>query len=165
VIVVVMGVTGTGKSSVGEHLAASLGLPYIEGDDFHDPASIEKMRKGIGLTAADRGPWIDRLHHELVRHGSSGAVLACSALTEEIRRQLSADLPTVRYVFLRGDERVLRSRLEARKGHYAGADLLTSQLETLEAPEHAIEVDVSGTPDSAAATALAGLQGERPPAG
>lgn len=160
-----MGVTGTGKSSIGERLAATLGLPFIEGDDFHAASSIAKMCRGIGLSAADRGPWIDRLHRELLRSASSGAVLACSALTEELRRRLADSVPDVRYVFLRGDASVLRSRLEARQGHFSGADLLASQLETLEEPEHAIEVDVSGTPDAVLARVLAGLAGEHPAAG
>src|SRR6478609_8664859 len=109
-IVVVMGVEGTGKSTIGERLAASLDLPFIEGDDFHSAANIEKMRHGVALTAEDRAPWLDRLNRELRRHESGGAVLACSALTELSRRRLTKGVGDVRFVLLHGDEDVLRAR-------------------------------------------------------
>ncbi len=152
---VVMGVTGTGKSSIGRRLARSLDQPFIEGDDFHSSASIEKMRSGVPLTDEDRAPWLDRLNRELLRHHSSGAVLACSALTESSRRRLTAAVEDVRFVFLRGDEHLLRSRLEARRGHFAKANLLDSQLETLEEPDDAAVVEVDGSPDEVFARVLA----------
>lgn len=156
-IVVVMGVAGTGKSLIGERLARSRHLPFIEGDDFHGPASVAKMRRGEPLAEADRAPWIARLNDELRRHAGSGAVLACSALTESTRRRLIDGVAHVRFVFLRGDERVLRTRLEARSGHFAGPDLLASQLAALEEPHDAVVVDVAGTTDDVFAQVLAGL--------
>jgi gluconokinase len=157
-IVVVMGVAGTGKSTVGKRLAASLHLPFIEGDAFHSAANIEKMSHGEPLTAEDRAPWLDRINRELRRHDSAGAVLACSALTESSRRRLTKGVAGVRFVLLRGDEDVLRARLKARKGHFAGANLLASQLATLEEPDDAVVVDVDAPPDEVFARALSGLQ-------
>jgi gluconokinase len=98
------------------------------------------------------------LHVELRRHAESGAVLACSALTETSRQRLTADVADVRFVLLRGDEKLLRSRLAARKGHFAGPDLLASQLETLEEPENAAVVEIDGTPDAVFARVVAALQ-------
>lgn len=153
-----MGVTGTGKSSIGRPLASALHLPFIEGDDFHDPADVEKMRHGIALTEADRGPWLSRLNAELRRH-ASGAVLACSALTERSRLRLVGTVPGVRFVFLHADERVLQSRLDARKDHFAAPSLLASQLDTLEEPADAVKVDVDRPRDVIVAEVLAGLRG------
>lgn len=160
-IVVVMGVAGTGKSSVGRRLAEALDVPFVEGDDFHDRSSIEKMRRGQPLGDDDREPWIERLNTEIRRLVPSGAVLACSALTERSRRRLVRGVPDVRLVFLYGDEALLRSRLEAREDHFAGAGLLTSQLEALEAPANAaVEVDVAQPLDVVVAGAVAALRGE-----
>ncbi len=145
-VVVVMGVTGTGKSTVGKRLASSMVLPFIEGDDFHDPANVEKMRRGVPLTEEDRGPWLDKLRTEILRH-ESGAVLACSALTAAFRHRLVSGVEGVRFVLLRADVGLLRERLEARKGHFAGVDLLDSQLNLLEEPDDAVTVDVDAPED------------------
>ncbi len=158
-IVVVMGVTGTGKSSVAHRLAEELRLSFVEGDDFHDQASIEKMGRGEPLTEQDRQPWLDRLNGELRRHEPEGSVLACSALTASSRRRLADGLTDVRFVFLRGRKDVLRHRLEKREGHFAGAELLDSQLDTLEVPEDAVLVDVGDPLEVVLAHALAGLRG------
>jgi gluconokinase len=159
VIVVVMGVAGTGKTSVGLRLARWLHVPFVEGDDFHSARDIAKMRRGEPLTDDDRAPWIDALNGELQRHAGSGAVLACSALTHSSRRRLTEGVAGARFVFLHGDESVLRGRLEARRGHFAGASLLTSQLATLEAPPDAVAVDVARPPDEVFARVVAGLTG------
>jgi gluconokinase len=150
-----MGVTGVGKTTIGRRLAAALGVPFLDADDFHDAAAKAKMHAGIPLTDADRAPWLDRLNRALHDHVGTGAVLACSALTAAYRRRLTAGLTGVKYVVLTGDPALLRARIDARHGHFAGADLLPSQLDTLDPPPDALTVDVSGTTDDTAAHALA----------
>jgi gluconokinase len=156
--VIVMGVTGVGKTTIGRRLAAALGLPFLDADDFHDAAAKAKMHAGIPLTDADRAPWLDRLNRALHDHAETGAVLACSALTAAYRRRLTAGLTAVQYVLLTGDPALLRARIEARHGHYAGADLLPSQLATLDPPPDVVTVDVGGTTDDTAAHALSALR-------
>jgi gluconokinase len=156
--VVVMGVTGVGKTTIGRRLAAALGIPFVDADDFHDAAAKAKMHAGIPLTDADRMPWLDRLNHALREHASTGAVLACSALTAEYRRRLTAGVADVRFLVLTGHPSIIRARIEARHGHFAGADLLPSQMATLEPPPDAVTVDVDGTPDETTARALAALE-------
>jgi len=162
VIVIVGGVAGTGKTTVGQRLADELGLPFLDGDDFHDPASIEKMRANHPLTDDDRVPWLNRLNGKL-RAADGGAVLACSALTERSRRRLTAGLDDrdVRIVFLHGAPALLRRRLESRHGHFAGADLLASQLATVELPRDALIVDVVQPVDKVVAEIMAGLRADR----
>jgi gluconokinase len=146
-IVVVMGVTGSGKSTIGRLLADRLGVPFIDGDDFHTPAALGAMSAGHPLTEADRVPWLDRLHIELTRQGAAGAVLACSALTPDARERLSGDLPDVRFVWLHGDPALLAARINARQGHPVGVALLPSQLATLDPPSDALSIDVAETPE------------------
>ena len=150
-IVVLMGVSGTGKTTVGRLLAHDLGWPFYEGDDYHSPANVEKMRHGIPLTDADRDGWLAALR--TVIDGVSGsAVLACSALKAAYRDRLAGGRDDVRFVHLTGDPALLRQRLEQRRGHYMPASLLDSQLATLEPPAGAITVDVGGTPAAIVAT-------------
>jgi gluconokinase len=145
-IVIVMGVAGAGKTAVGERLAADLGWRFIEGDAFHPPENVDKIRRGIGLDDADRAPWLARLEREiraLVEHDAC-AVLACSALKRSYRDQLRVDPKRVRFVYLRCSPAVLEARLRNRRGHFAGPALLPTQLETLEepsGPEDALCVD------------------------
>lgn len=162
-IVVVMGVTGVGKSTVGRLIAGALQIPFLDADDFHDDAAKAKMRAGVPLTDADRKPWLDRLDHALHDHSATGAVLACSALTDEYRQRLTAGLTGVRFVLLTGDPELIRERIAARHGHFAGSDLLPSQLATLEPPADAITVDIAGDPDAIATRALAALRAGRSP--
>jgi gluconokinase len=161
--VVVMGVTGAGKTTIGRLLADALDLPFLDADDFHDAAAIAKMRAGVPLDDADRAPWLDRLNRALREH-PGGAVLAASALTDASRRRLANGVPEVRYVFLRGDATLISERLAARVGHFAGAGLLPSQIELLDPPAEAVVVDVTEAPDVVAARALAAL-GLSPPRG
>jgi gluconokinase len=161
--VVVMGVTGVGKTTIGRRLAAALGIPFLDADDFHDAAAKAKMHAGIPLTDADRAPWLDRLNHALREHASTGAVLACSALTDAYRERLTAGVTGVRFLVLTGEPAVIRARIDARRGHFAGADLLPSQLATLDPPPGAVTVDVDGTPDETTARALAALEVSREP--
>jgi len=152
-IAVVMGVSGSGKTTVGRILAHELGWPYYDADDFHPPANIEKMERGEALTDADRAPWLDALHAlaaQLARDGHS-AVLSCSALKQAYRERLSAGVPALRFVYLHGDASLIRLRLARRSGHFMPIDLLQSQLDTLEAPRGAITVDIDDTPEHIAA--------------
>ena len=144
-IVVVMGVAGVGKTTIGRRLAAALGWDFYDADDFHSPANVEKMHAGVALTDADREPWLDRLQAlvaDLGRRGRS-AVLACSALRRAYRARLAVAGIDVRFVHLTADPSTIRARLAARGGHFMPASLLDSQLATLEAPEDAVTVDVS----------------------
>jgi gluconokinase len=162
VIVILGGVAGTGKTTVGQLLANELGLPFLDADSFHDPASIEKMRANQPLTDDDRGPWLDRLNGELQTSGR-GVVLACSALTEWSRRRLTAGLDDrdVRIVFLHGAAELLRQRLEHRHNHFAGADLLASQLATVELPRDALIVDVGQPVGKVVAEIMSALGADR----
>lgn len=147
-IVVVMGVAGAGKTTVGRLLARRLGYDFAEGDAFHPDRNVEKMRAGIPLSDADRGPWLDALAREIEAWRAAGrdVVLACSALKRSYRERLVRGRPGLRLVHLRGDPALLRARLEARRGHFMPAALLESQLEALEPPapdEPALELDVA----------------------
>jgi gluconokinase len=150
VIVVVMGVSGCGKTVVGTALARALGWPFLDGDDFHPPANVAKMASGSPLDDADRWPWLDRLSREmgtiLARGGN--AVLACSALKNAYRDRLAAcaKAPTdVRFVHLKADFDTIAARLAARRHRYMPAALLASQFATLEEPADAIVIDASMT--------------------
>jgi gluconokinase len=158
-IVVVAGVTGSGKTTIGRLVAERLGVPFADGDDFHDAAAIERMRAGRPLTEDDRRPWLARCNGRLRlwHDGGTGGVLACSALTDRSRQLLTAGLPDVRIVLLTADPALIRSRIEARKDHFAGPELLDSQLATLEWPDDAVVVSVAGTPETSAAQAVEAL--------
>jgi gluconokinase len=157
-IILVMGTTGSGKSTVAEMLAQRLGWQFLDADDFHSAANKEKMHRGIPLTDADRAPWLAAIHDELVRQDKEGrsVALACSALKQEYRDELKASL-NMRVVYLKGSEAVLRSHIEGRHGHFAGESLLTSQLATLEEPADALVEDVSRTPEEIVAEVCARL--------
>ena len=142
-IVVVMGVSGSGKTVVGQALASDLGWPFFDADDFHPKENVAKMAAGTPLTDADRWPWLDRLAAEMkaIEERGANAVLACSALRQAYRDRISR-AGNVRYVHLAGDHDTIAARLAARKHHYMPPTLLASQLATLEAPTDAIVIDV-----------------------
>jgi gluconokinase len=146
VIILLMGVSGVGKTAVGQALAQQLGWRFADADDFHSAANVAKMRAGIPLDDADRAPWLQSLHGAIAGWiaAKESVVLACSALKESYRRQLLVG-PEVKLVYLHGNFELLSQRLKARHGHYMNPNLLRSQFETLEAPTEAITVDVSGT--------------------
>jgi gluconokinase len=149
-VIVVMGVSGSGKTTVGQLLAAALGAEFAEGDAYHPPENIEKMRRGIPLEDADRWPWLQTLAAQIDRWLAAGTpvVLACSALKQRYRDILAKGRPGVRFVHLEGDKALIRRRLDARQGHYMPAILLDSQFAALEPPGNAITVDVAGTPEA-----------------
>jgi gluconokinase len=135
---VVMGVSGSGKTTVGIAIAEMQGLAFFDGDDLHSPEARAKMTAGIPLNDDDRAPWLDRIGHLLadVAAHPDGAVVACSALRGAYRDRLRAIVgPSLRFLFLKGDKELMRSRVAARKGHYMPASLVDSQFAALESPE------------------------------
>lgn len=145
-VIVVMGVSGTGKSTIGRALAETLDLPFVEGDDLHPESNVAKMAAGIPLTDADRAPWLDLIAAELDRP----VVVTCSALKRSYRDRLRLAAPDLVLVHLHGSPELLASRMAQRDGHFMPTALLESQLETLEEPgadEEAIGVDVTLRPD------------------
>ena len=153
-ILVLMGVSGSGKTTVGKELARELGWDFVDADVYHPPANIEKMRRGIPLDDADRRPWLDALRRRIdeARDRGENVVLACSALKHDYQEYLRREAPEqIHFVHLRGSEELIRQRLAARKGHFMNPGLLHSQLETLEPPEHAVVVDITPPPDVIAA--------------
>ena len=143
-IVVVMGVAGSGKSTVGTMLADAMHCPFLDGDSLHSSANVGKMMRGIPLTDADRAPWLAALHGRLLEAFRSGRnlVVGCSALRQSYRAALAEGIP-ITWVYLKGSDALVRSRLRHRGGHYMKADILASQFEALEEPSDAIIVDVS----------------------
>jgi gluconokinase len=160
--VVLMGVSGSGKTTVAELLAKQLGWRFIEGDKLHPPANVEKMKQGIPLTDADRAPWLDRIGEELrswVTAGQSG-VLTCSALKRAYRDRIRSARPDVRIVYLKGSEALIKSRVAARHHEYMPASLLKSQFAALEEPapdEAVVTVDAVGSPETEVAAIIAKL--------
>ena len=142
-IVVVMGVCGCGKTTVGQALAAAVAWPFFDADAFHPPANVAKMAAGVPLTDEDRAPWLDRLAAEMgaIERAGGNAVLACSALKAAYRDRLAV-AGDVRFVHLKGDRATIASRVAARTGHYMPAALVDSQFADLEPPVDAIEIDV-----------------------
>ena len=144
-IVVVMGVSGAGKTTVGEALAMRLGVEFLDADEFHPPANVAKMKAAMPLTDDDREPWLARLNAELEarQEAGKGAVLACSALKEAYRVRLMAGLTAPRLVFLNGTIEFIRERMKTRQHKYMPAALLESQFATLDPPVEAIEIDAA----------------------
>jgi gluconokinase len=148
-IIVLMGVSGSGKTTVGRELARQLGWTFVDADDFHPAANVEKMHRGIPLTDEDRRPWLAAVRQRLEQAASRGenVVVACSALKHAYQEYLQHEDPEhVYFVYLSGSEELIRQRLGARKGHFMNPHLLHSQFETLEPPEHAIAVDITPPP-------------------
>ena len=150
-VFVVMGVSGSGKTTIGTLLAKKMGAIFADADDFHSPENKEKMRAGIPLTDEDRAPWLATLNHLLQGWASSGAegVLACSALKASYRETLGAGVPAeaIRFIWLDGSKEMIAARLAARKGTFMNPALLGSQIATLEAPADAVRVVNDKTPD------------------
>jgi len=146
---IVMGVSGSGKSTVGKLLAAKLGYPFYDADDFHPAANVEKMSRGIPLDDADRAGWLAALA-DLIRgslqRGEAG-VLACSALKQRYRDQLCLDPAQVKFIYLKGSYELIKARMLSRPGHYMKPGMLDSQFAALEEPADALTVDIGPSPE------------------
>jgi gluconokinase len=148
-IIIVLGVSGSGKSTIGAKLARALDWTFVDADAFHPPANIQKMSRGVPLNDEDRRPWLSRLRQEIEgwlrdqRH----VVLACSALTNGHRRILLVDEARIKLVYLKGSYDLIQARLARRSHHFMPKELLKSQFETLEEPTNALTIDTALTPD------------------
>lgn len=158
-IVVVMGVAGSGKSTIGALLARQLRWRFLEGDRLHSPVNVEQMARGIPLTDAQRGPWLGAIHKEIREAFEHGVdlVVACSALKARYREQLAGDIP-VTWVYLKGSPDLIRARLQDRASHFMAAAMLESQLEALEEPLTALVVDISLPPQDIVNRIIAGVR-------
>jgi gluconokinase len=150
VVIIIFGVSGAGKTTVGELLARELGWHFYEADDFHSPANIEKMRRGVPLTDDDRWPWLENLRELIKRYvaANENAVLACSALKRVYRKHLRVS-PDVKLVFLRGEYALIAEQLRHRRGHFINPGLLQSQFADLEEPqpdEQVLTIELRRTP-------------------
>jgi gluconokinase len=153
-IVVLMGVSGSGKSTVGKILADALGWTFVEADEYHPTANVEKMHGGVPLDDEDRRPWLAALRERIAGACRTGedVVLACSALKHRYQDYLEQDdPPCVRYVYLEGSPELIQRRLTARKGHFMNPALLDSQFEALEPPPDAVRVGITPPPEAIAA--------------
>ena len=160
--IVLMGVTGAGKSTVGTLIAERLDLPFRDADEFHPASNIAKMSAGTPLTDDDRRPWLDAIGAWLAAHRGEGCVVTCSALKRAYRDRLRAAAPELRLSLLHGDVELVAARQAARKGHFMPASLVASQFATLEAPspeERVIALNVAETPEALADAAIAALRG------
>ncbi|HUI73392.1 MAG TPA: gluconokinase, GntK/IdnK-type [Candidatus Acidoferrum sp.] len=150
-ILLLMGTTGAGKTTVGKLVASQLGWTFLDADTFHSPANIEKMRCGIPLTDEDRAAWLAAIHAELARKSAAGGnvVLACSALKQRYRNEIGDGLE-MRVVYLKGNYETMAHHIALRHGHFAGEGILAGQFADLEEPRDALVMDVSRTPEEIA---------------
>jgi gluconokinase len=158
VVVIVMGVTGAGKTTIGKLLAHKLGWGFADADDFHPAANVQKMSRGIPLDDADRVPWLQAMHDAIVRWNASGrnVVLSCSALKNSYRDRLRDR--SVQFVYLKGDRDLILSRLNSRRGHFATSSILDGQFRDLEEPGDAISVGIDSTPEAMVADIIRQLE-------
>ncbi len=157
--VIVMGVSGCGKTTVGRSLAERLKATFLDADDFHPVANVEKMRTGTPLNDEDRAPWLATLNRELRERSQHGerVVLACSALKRRYREAIGAELPHVDWIFLDGSFEVIAARMRERPNHYMPESLLRSQFEALERPENAIHISIELSAPEQVEAALSAL--------
>ena len=166
VLIVIMGVSGCGKSTLAKALASSLDIPFVEGDDYHPKSNVSKMSQGIPLDDSDRSDWLDALHSKALHLREGGAVIACSALKESYRQQLSRGMEgQFLWILLEGSYEVIFDRMQARETHFMPAALLRSQFETLEIPDYAKRINVELSPEEQLRTALEWVKKKAPSKG
>ena len=147
-VIILMGVSGCGKTTVGKRLSQKVGLPFYDADDFHPPENVEKMKSGQPLNDDDRQPWLEILSDRISEwNRSGGAILACSALKRSYRTILQSKSKDVQFVYLKGDRDLILDRMKKRIGHYMPPKLLDSQFNALEEPENAITVSSEPSPE------------------
>ncbi len=158
-IVVLMGVAGSGKTTIGRLLSRRTGWPFFDGDDFHPPENVAKMAQGVPLTDADRAGWLAQLAGIIRAHleAQQPMILACSALKRSYRAQLKVDASRVHFVYLKGDYAVILARLQSRSDHYMRPEMLASQFADLEEPLDALQVDITNPPQELVNTILQAL--------
>lgn len=149
-VIVLMGVSGAGKTTIGRMLADALGWKFCDADDLHSPANKTKMAQGIALTDADRMPWLAAIHDLIAASLAKNLslVLACSALKQAYREEIAVDPRRVKIVYLKGSRDLIAARIAERKHHFMNKNLLDSQFETLEEPRDVVVIDVDATPDA-----------------
>ena len=162
-IVVIMGVSGSGKTTIGTMLADAIHCPFLEGDSLHSKENIEKMSHGIPLTDSDRAPWLTAIRARILKFSTGGKnlVVACSALEQKYREFLAEGIP-ITWVYLKGSAELIRSRMKHRPKHFMKADMLASQFAALEEPSDAIVVDISQPSSAIVAQILARLRRPQP---
>jgi gluconokinase len=148
-IIILTGVSGSGKTTVGQRLAADLNWPYSDGDDFHSLKNITKMSSGIPLSDEDRSVWLKQISQHLKEQvqARQSSIISCSALKQQYRKQLQIDPELIKFVYLKGSETLIEKRLRSRVGHFMKAELLASQFESLEEPKNAMIVEVKRSPE------------------
>jgi len=156
-----MGVSGSGKTTVGKKLAERIALPFFDGDDFHPPSNKEKMKQSIPLTDEDRKEWLLQMNRAAKEEAKlAGAVFACSALKEKYRTILSSGITIPLYwVFLQGSFELIKKRMDERKDHFMPASLLASQFDALEIPVNSIKIDIAGDPDEIVERIISEIKG------
>lgn len=148
-VYLIMGVSGSGKSTVGELLASELEIPFFDGDDYHPDENVAKMAAGNPLSDSDRIGWLGRINTLIKENLDSGAIIACSALKESYRTLLAQGVAqNVRFIYLKGSFEEVRDRMQNRKGHFMPTTLLKSQFEALEPPQNAISVSIQQSPSA-----------------
>lgn len=159
-IIILMGVSGVGKTTIGQLLAEQLQIPFYDGDDFHSATNVAKMQQHIPLTDRDRQAWLQTLHDliQTLDNDHQSAVLACSALKSSYRQILQHAALNVRFVFLHGSYELIQARLQHRQHHFMPADLLKTQFETLEIPDGVLAIEVNDAPSAIVKTIQQQLQ-------
>jgi gluconokinase len=159
-MIVIMGVSGSGKTTIGLQLSDALRIPFFDADDFHSEENVTKMKHNVALNDTDRQPWLESLAIKISEWDSkNGAVLACSALKESYRKTLAARVNSITWIYLSGSFDVINSRINNRSGHYMKSTLLQSQFDTLEVPGYGIHIDAVLDPTEIVATITLKLEG------